>query len=300
MTAPVTKDGVPTLHVHLLERPNTVALTSGRLTSPEVELEFGGPKVPPAGFRQMVREGTYDISEMPLATFLVAKDCGKPLSLLPAVVMARFQHRMLVCRKDSKLRPQDLPGRTILGRSYTVTTVTLVREILQMQYGVPAESMNWLCTEDSHVEEYRPPAFVKRIELGDRTLEDLVLDGTADAAILWDETDHPGLRTLIDDPDKAARDWYASTGTLQINHIVTVRSAIARRHPHAVQTFWELLDAARRDGMQEQFGVDMLPFGLEANRRNLEMALDAAFSQGLTGRRLQLDELFDDTLRAFI
>lgn len=290
----------PKLFVHLLERPNTLALTSGRLTSPDVTLEFGGPKVPPAGFRQMVREGTYDISEMPLATFLVAKACGKPLVLLPAVVMARFQHRMLVCRKDNPMRPEDLPGKTILGRSYTVTTVTLVREILQAQYGVPAGSMQWLCTEDSHVEEFQPPAFVKRIDLGDRKLEDLILDGTADAAILWDETNHPDLRTLIDDPDAASRDWYEKTGTVQVNHVVTVRADVSKRHPDAVRAFWDMLGDARQEGMQEKFGVDMLPFGLDANRKNLEMALDAAFSQGLTPRRLQLDELFDENVRRFI
>jgi len=37
----------------------------------------------------------------------------------------------------------------------------------------------------------------------------------------------------------------------------------------------------------------MLPHGLEANRRNLELAIDCAYKQALIPRRFTVDELFE-------
>ena len=39
------------------------------------------------------------------------------------------------------------------------------------------------------------------------------------------------------------------------------------------------------------------PMGLAANRRNLEMAIDFAYTQGLIPHRFTVDELFDDVTR---
>ena len=39
-------------------------------------------------------------------------------------------------------------------------------------------------------------------------------------------------------------------------------------------------------------------FGVEANRRSLELIIDYSVRQGLIPRRLTVDELFDDTTRA--
>jgi len=43
--------------------------------------------------------------------------------------------------------------------------------------------------------------------------------------------------------------------------------------------------------------LDTTPFGLEANRRNLEVAIDYVHAQRLIPRRFTVDELFDDVTR---
>lgn len=292
----ISLDAPVELRVHLGDRPNTHALISGQLVDPRIRLSFSEQVSMPAGFRRMVREQAYDISEMPLMTFLQARAQGKSLLLLPAVVLGRFQHGFLACRRDDPLTPQDLPGRTVLARSYSVTTVAWLRAILLEQYGVAPDAMRWLCLEDAHVAEYQAPAFVERLDSQGRSLEALLLEGVADLAMLGSPVSHSGLRPLLGDPTAAARDWYRRTGARQLNHVVTVDASLVQRHPEALQAFWQLLCLARQRAPQASDEVDPLPIGLEAIRRDVEFALDMAFSQGLTPRRLDFSELIDADL----
>jgi 4,5-dihydroxyphthalate decarboxylase len=49
-----------------------------------------------AQFQRVVRKLEFDVAEIALMTFLIAKAHGKPYRLLPFVVLARFQHPFLV------------------------------------------------------------------------------------------------------------------------------------------------------------------------------------------------------------
>ena len=42
------------------------------------------------------------------------------------------------------------------------------------------------------------------------------------------------------------------------------------------------------------------PFGLEANRKAIKLAIDWALEQRIIPRRLEVDELFDDTTRGLV
>ena len=52
----------------------------------------------------MVREAAFDVSELAIVTYLMAKSFGKPMVLLPSVVVARFQHALcaLSCRSRAR------------------------------------------------------------------------------------------------------------------------------------------------------------------------------------------------------
>ena len=86
-------------------------------------------------FKPMVREHAYDASEMALVTYLQAKAYNKGLTLLPAAMLARFQHgTMLYNAERGKLEPADLPGCRIGVRSYSQTTGAWIRGILENDY----------------------------------------------------------------------------------------------------------------------------------------------------------------------
>ena len=87
-------------------------------------------------------------------------------------------------------------------------------------------------------------------------------------------------------------------GALQINHMVVVKEHLCRSEPEAVREVYRLLSESKRAaGLPVAGELDPIPFGVTANRHNLEIAIDYAYRQRLTPRRLSVDELFDDVTR---
>jgi 4,5-dihydroxyphthalate decarboxylase len=125
--------------------PVTRALRRGDVTSSVVRLEFADVTSASSAFKRVVRTLEFDVAELAIVTFLLAKAHGKPLVLLPAVVLGRFQHPYLVYNRErGHLTPGDLTGRRVGIRSYSVTTVTWLRGILADDWGVDLDRITWI------------------------------------------------------------------------------------------------------------------------------------------------------------
>jgi 4,5-dihydroxyphthalate decarboxylase len=264
--------------------PVTAALKAGRIAS-DLPLQFDGVKLPQNAFKRVVRDLEFDLAELAIVTFLLAKAHGKPYRLLPAVITARFQHPYIACKAESTLRPEDLTGRTIGQRSYSVTTATWLRGILADDYGVDVSRIRWITFEEPHVAEFRDPSNVERAPAG-KEVKQMLLDGELDAAILGEPPSDPRLRTLIADPQAAAKAWQAKHGAIQINHMVVAKATVDKALSNE---FFSLLKRSR----EAAGSPAMNPFGLEENRRNLEVAVDCVYRQGMIPRRYGVEELFE-------
>ena len=120
------------LRTNLAEYPVTAAIRDGRVTSPLVTLDCCGPKAANAGFKPMLREHAYDCGELAIVTYLQAKCYGKPWVLLPAPILARFQHPCAGYNTQfGELAPKDIEGREVGVRSYAQTTGLWVRGVLK-------------------------------------------------------------------------------------------------------------------------------------------------------------------------
>jgi 4,5-dihydroxyphthalate decarboxylase len=293
MSEPVT---LPTL---LGDYPVTHALREGEVTPPSVRLSFAEVPSVASAFKRVVRALEFDVAELAIMTFLIAKAHGVPLVLLPAVVLGRFQHRYLVYNQArGALAPADLAGRRVGVRSYSVSTGVWVRSILDEDWGVDLDRVTWVTFEEPHVAEFQDPPSVVRARAGG-TLMEMLLAGEIDAAIVSErESADPRVVPLIPDPTAAARAWHERHGAIQVNHLVTVKAALSREHPAVVEEIYRVLtESKRRAGPPAAAIVDTTPFGVEANRRNLEVAVDVALRQRLIPRRFSVDELFDDVTR---
>lgn len=287
------------LKAMIAEYPITAALKRGEVSSPLVDLDFADVKVANTAFKRTVRDLEFDVSELAIITFLMAKAHGKPLVLLPAVLVGRFQHPYLVYNAGrGKLAPKDLEGKRVGIRSYSVTTVTWLRGLLQNDYGVDLGKIRWVTFEDAHVAEFQDPPGVERAGPG-KDLGQMLLAGEVDAAIMGDKLpDDPRVQRLFPDAAAAADEWHRKHGAIQVNHMVAVKSSLSQSRPDAVREIYRMLaESKKAAGLPKPGAFDPNPFGLEANRRNLEIAIEYTHQQGLVPRRFTVDELFDDTTR---
>jgi 4,5-dihydroxyphthalate decarboxylase len=279
--------------------PNAMALKDGRIKSDLVEFDFADVKVSNTAFKPLVREARFDLAEIAIVTFLQAKHYGKPYVLIPATVVGRGQlHTIAYNPERGNLGPGDLNGKTLGVRAYTQTTGVWVRGILAEDYGVDLGSIDWVTLEEGHVAEYKDPPNVRRAPQG-KQLVQMLLDGEIDAAIVGDKFPDSRLKPLIPDPEAANRKWSESHGGVPINHMLVIREQLAQTRPDVVREVYRLFREAKEASSAET-GVpppDPLRFGIEANRRSLEIVIDFAVKQGLLPRRFTVDELFSDTMR---
>ncbi len=280
--------------------PVTRALRQGALASASVRLLFADVARPATAFKRVVREQAFDVAELAIITFLIARAHGKPLVLLPAVVLARDQHPYLVYDASrGPLAPADVAGKRIGIRSYSVTTVTWLRGVLAETYGVRPETVRWVSFEEPHVAEFRDPPNVERAPTG-ATAVDMLLAGELDAAVLADpKLPDPRLARLIPDAEATGAEWQRRHAAVQINHMVTVHARLCSARPDAVREVYRLLRESRAAAAAAGHDLAAYPFGVAAVRRSLEVALDYATRQALLPRPLTVDALFDDLTRTF-
>lgn len=279
----VATDGVAVLHAAVGRTPHTAALRIGAVSSPRLRVNFVDVSPISRAFAPMVREARFDVSEMAIATFLMARSLGKPLVLLPVVLAARFQEGALLCRADSGLHgPSDLRGRCVGVRAYSQTTGMWLRGILAESHGVRAQDVRWVTLEDAHVAEYRDPAWVERAPSGSDLLH-MLRAGILDAVIVGSEVpDDPGLRTVFPNPAAAGEAFRRRHGFTPVNHLLTVWRALADTRPDLVR---ELLRLFRQAGAAVSSPAALQP--------TMDLALRWSSEQGLLATPLRPHEVWD-------
>jgi 4,5-dihydroxyphthalate decarboxylase len=278
------------LRTLLGDHPCTKALKDGSIKSDLVTLDFVEYSPTNKGFKPMVREGAFDVSEMAIVTYLMAKSFNKPMVLLPNVVLARFQHAYaLYNARSGTLTPTDLNGKRVGIRSFTTTTGAWLRGILANDYGVDLNSIDWVTFEDAHVAEYVDT--MKRAPAGKQIIQ-MLLNGELDA-VLGEKVELAGLKPLFPDLGKEEKSWFVSHGVVPINHMVVVSRELSNTHPEAVREVFRLLkeSAALAPAVSPQFSTEDM-------RRSLEMIIRYSAQQGLIPRAYAVDELFDDLTRS--
>ena len=273
--------------------PPSRAVKNGELRSELFDLDFTGFTPTNAAFKPMVREQAFDVCEMAIVTYLMARAHGKPLVLLPAAMVGRFQHgHALYCADRGTLVPADLEGKRVGIRSFTTTTGAWMRGILANDHGVNLDSINWVTFEEPHVAEYVDST--ERAPKG-KTIIQMLRDGELDA-VLGETSSDPAFKPLFADPAAEAARWYARHGVVPVNHLVVVASRLATSRPDVVRSLYDLLKRGKAEAGPPGM-PDLVPFGVAANRKPLELMIDYCVQQALIPRRVTVDELFDDTTR---
>jgi len=295
---------------------HTAEIKNGTLKAEHLRFDFVDVHPMNRAFAPMAMEQIYDISEMAIVTFLQALAFGKPLVLLPVIMLNRFHHGSIVVRADSPIHePKQLEGKRIGVRAYTQTTGTWTRGILHAEYGVDLGKLTMVTQESGHVREYVDPPNCVRISK-DKTLAQLLLDGEIDAWIGGRDVPRvPDFRPVIADAEEAEQKWFERVGALPINHMMVIKRDLYEAQPWIAQELYDLLTRAKARYLdrlggtgavepEEIFrermvraGKDPLPFGVERLRASLELIVDYAYTQALIPKRYTVEELFEPAMR---
>jgi 4,5-dihydroxyphthalate decarboxylase len=296
----MTAEKVETLDACFGNYPHTQALKKGAIKSDRVTFRFTEVEPINKAFLLMVRQEKFDVSEMAIATYLQAKAYGKPMTLIPATMMGRFQHgTMFYNAERGTVTPENLPGRRVGVRAFSQTTGVWLRGILWKDYGLDLAKVKWVTFEDAHLPEYRDPPGVERAAAG-KDMMKMLLDGELDAAIFGGNIPNDArLKSVIPDPETAGKEWYKKHGVVPLNHMVVVKSALAKSDPGAVREVFRMLQESKKAaGLPKPGAIDNIPFGFAAVKPALDLMSSYALEMKIIPRRYTVEELFDDTTRA--
>lgn len=265
-----------------------------------------------AAFRRMVREHEFDITEMAITTYMAAKAHSKNFTAIPVFIVRAFHHGAILVNKNSGVKkPADLAGKKVgVNRGYTVTTGVWARGIMQDEYGLDLSRVTWVLSGDEHVEEYQAPANVVPIETG-KKMEDMLVSGELAAAI-GVSVDHPDVEVLIPDAVEAGFAALKRTGHYPINHLIVIKDELIGAYPglatDVFNTFAEAKrlyvndlkagkvelkgDAKMHQRVMEITGADPMPYGLAANRMNVENLIEHAKRQKILSGYEKIEDLF--------
>ncbi|HUO21820.1 MAG TPA: hypothetical protein VMU59_04825 [Caulobacteraceae bacterium] len=286
------------LKTNLADSATTLALKQGRVSSPLVDFDFCGPKTAHDGFKDMLRRNAYDIGELAIVTFLQAKAYNKPVALLPIPILGRMQHHCAGYNIEfGEVKPKDIEGKRVGVRTYAQTTGLWVRGILQHEYGVDLDKVTWMTVDEAHLEEYTDPVNCQRLPAGSN-IPQLMLDGELTAALLGNEMPKdPRIRTLIPDAIEAGKAAFRRDHIVPINHMFVVNETLLKQRPDVVREIYRVLVESRN--LAPPAALEYFPpYGMEANRKGIERAIQWAFEQKIIPREFSYDELFDETTAA--
>ena len=318
------------LSIAMASNPRTNPLHDGIIKADGIDLMCSAI-FPSEIFWRQLKFADFDVSEMSLSSFLMAKDRGDTQWVgLPVFTTRHFFQNWALKRTDRGINsPADLKGKKIGVPDYQQTAALWTRGILKDEFGVEASDMEyWMerSPERSHAGAvgFEPPAGIVINQIPpEKNIGSMMASGELDATLLYIRETNLVDRSTIDleaDPhvsplfDRAAEGarYLRKTGVYPINHAMVVRREIAERHPWVILNLYKAFAAAnayadkiRMEQMEYYFdagfvppeakavvGQSLTPHGIKANRHILEAVTRYSFDQGLTSRKLSVDELF--------
>jgi 4,5-dihydroxyphthalate decarboxylase len=269
---------------------------------------------------RFLRRREFDVAEVSGSGYVAARDQDLPFRAIPVFPHRRFRHGFIFVNTSKGIRkPIDLIGRKVGTKGFMFTAGLWMRGILEHDYGVPHKSIKWLSEIDEDVDFTPPPGLEITQVSGDKSIEDMLVDGEIDALFSPDL-----IRPLTAGDKRVGRlfpnykqeeiAFYRNTGIFPIMHVVGLKQEIVERHPWVPINLYKAFQQSKavamqrmanprivplawyRESWEEQeaiLGKDPWEYGLgERNAKNFERLVTYSQEQGLSKRRLPLDELF--------
>ena len=273
----------------------------------------------------------FDVAEMSSSEFITRKCAGQSaLVALPVFPSRVFRHGMVSINRRSGIKsPKDLEGRRIGVPLYSMSAAVWMRGHLQHDYGVDLSGIRWVEGAINQPGSHGHPSLlplVKPVSIeqntSGRSLSDLLESGGIDAIVGTSLPDairrNPDIVRLFPDYRTVEKDYYRRTGIFPIMHLIALRRDVYEANPFIASSLFDAMceskERARRrmrdlgmlqymlpwmtadiDELDETFGGDAWPYGIEPNRPTLAALMRYLCEQGIIRSEIAIEELFVPT-----
>ena len=314
------------LSVAMGDYDRTRALLDGRVQIDGVDPVYM-TLYPEEMFFRAMRSQDFDICELSFSSYMVKTAQNTcPYVAVPVFLSRAFRHTSIYVRKDRVHKPEDLKGRRIGLPEYQLSAHVWARAILQDDHGVHPEDVTWL--RGGIETPGRPEKIALKLPAGVRlenapegtTISELLDRGEIDGFMAprppsAQALSNPAVGWLFDDPTAAAKDYFKRTGIFPIMHVVGVRKTLCDAHPWLPMAVFKAFNQAKGAALEalsdtsatkvtlpfveeelkaarETMGQDFWSYGVAANRATLDAFLRHHHAQGLSQKRMQIEEIF--------
>ncbi|MFZ0606445.1 MAG: 4,5-dihydroxyphthalate decarboxylase [Xanthobacteraceae bacterium] len=307
-----------------------LALQTGEIKPDGIDLNYLIMDNPRQIFDRMSNNLEFDACEMSSSEFVSRYAAKKlPFVALPVFASRVFRHGFIVVNRKFITSPKDLAGKRIGVPLYTQTAALFVRGLMQHDLGVDLSTIEWVQGAINEPGGYGNPSvmpLVKPVKItqnqSGKSLSDLLVTGEIHAIIGSNLPrslkGHPDVVRLFPDYRAREKDYFRRTKIFPIMHLIVIRNDVYERHPFVATSLYNAFCAAKdraREKMRfsgtlrymlpwlpddveeidELFGGDCWPYGIEPNRPTLEALVGYMAEQGLIPEPIAVEKLFVPT-----
>jgi len=327
-SAPAARTGLLPLTFACGLYDRMLRLYTGEVKPEGIDLKFLANDEPREIFDRMAGELAYDVSELSASEYISRFGNNQcPFVALPVFASRVFRHGFIFINKRSGIRtPKDLDGKRVGVPLYTMTAAIWIRGLLQHDYGVDLSSIHWvegaLKSAGAHGNPNALPLLKPvpiEINKSGKSMNKLLADGDIDAIISSrvpeDLGSDPNVVRLIPNYREVEKDYYRRTKIFPIMHLVVMRRDVYAKNPFIAQSLYDALCKSRKlalelmrelgalrymlpwmtsdiDEIDEVFGGDPWPYGIERNRATLEAMVDYMMEQSFIPKKIPIEDLF--------
>lgn len=249
------------------------ALRTGEVQPEGIDLNYLTLS-PPQAHSRMLRNQEFDISDMSLSFYTIAKLSGKaPFTAIPVFPMRKFFHTELAINIDSGIeKPSDLKGKRIGVLEYSMSMALWLRGIFEHEFGVRPSEMDWYVERapGSGIGDtfgFKPPSDAKIHHVDVSTdLTTMLQNGEIDAAVpqfsFWKTEmdrskelkvgDNKGkVRLLFPKQKDECIRFYRKTGLFPLNHTVVIRNDVLEKYPWVAMSLFDAYQKSKEKSYEQ-------------------------------------------------
>ena len=268
---------------------------------------------------RMLQKQEFDICELSLSSYLMAKSRDMPFTAIPVFPRRLFSMSQMWVNVDAGVSsPQDLIGKTVGLSTFQTTLSVLAKGDLQSEYNVPWRKVNWIVSKEEAI-PFKPQEGV-RVEVAPagKKMGTMLEQGEIAALMVPHPPkealrDSKKIRRLFADPKQEEVRYFQKNGFYPIMHVVAFKDDVLAKNPGLAPSVMAAFDKAKAVCMEyyddpnwsrfiwgrhlfeeerKAFGDDPWPHGIKKNQANLERFIGYSLDQGLMQKKLEVEQLF--------